>query len=182
MRNNEKRWKTMRNNEKRWETMRMSNLASFHPRLFKNIAHVGYYLYFVFVFVFVFVSVFVFDFVYSLLRLVWPNTEEPYSRPFLGLSKIRLVLQGHMSPKNDRKNLPLFQVLLHSQLQQNALFQWCWLQDFQMDFSFWGPKVFVKEQILVNKSDKSDHPHQWKPWCLAEVVNEVKAGTTPNFF
>ena len=62
---------------------------------------------------------------YSLFRLVWPNTEEPYSRPFLGLSKIRLVLQDHMSPKNLRKNLALFQLLLHLQLQQNALFQWC---------------------------------------------------------
>ena len=64
---------------------------------------------------------------YSLFRLVWPNTEEAYSRPFLGLSKIWLVLQDHMSPKNLRKNLALFQLILHLQLQQNALFQWCWL-------------------------------------------------------
>ena len=47
-----------------------------------------------------------------------------------------------------------------------------------MDFSFWGPKVFVKEQILVNKSDKSHHPHQWKPWCFAEIVNEVQFSTS----
>ena len=58
---------------------------------------------------------------YSLLRLVWPNTEEPYSRPFLGLSKIRLVLQDYMSPKNIRKKLALFQLLLHLQFQQNTM-------------------------------------------------------------
>ena len=40
--------------------IRMSYLTSLHPRLFKNIAHVGSYLYFVIVFVFVFVYVFVF--------------------------------------------------------------------------------------------------------------------------
>ena len=58
---------------------------------------------------------------YSLFRLVWPNTEEPFSRPFLGLSKIRLVLQDNMSPKNVRKNLALFQLLLNLQLQQNTM-------------------------------------------------------------
>ena len=26
-------------------------------------------------------------------------------------------------------------------------------------------------QILVNKSDKSDHPHQREPWCFVGVVN-----------
>ena len=40
--------------------IRMSYLASLRPRLFKNIAHVGSYLYFFFVFVFVCVFVFVF--------------------------------------------------------------------------------------------------------------------------
>ena len=30
-------------------------------------------------------------------------------------------------------------------------------------------------QILVNKSDKSDHPHQREPWCFVEVVNKVGA-------
>ena len=30
----------------------------------------------------------------------------------------------------------------------------------------------IREQILVNKSDKSDHPHQWEPWCFVEVVNK----------
>ena len=34
---------------------------------------------------------------------------------------------------------------------------------------------FVREQILVNKSDKSDHPHQREPWCFVEVVNKVGA-------
>ena len=40
--------------------------------------------------------------IYSLVHLVWPNTEELISRPFMGLSKIRLLLQDHMSPKNVR--------------------------------------------------------------------------------
>ena len=31
----------------------------------------------------------------------------------------------------------------------------------------------IREQILVNKSDKSDHPHQRETWCLVEVVNKV---------
>ena len=40
---------------------------------------------------------------YSLVRLVWPNTEELISRPFMGLSKIRLLLQDSiLSPKNVR--------------------------------------------------------------------------------
>ena len=34
-------------------------------------------------------------------------------------------------------------------------------------------------QILVNKSDKSDHPHQREPWCFAEVVNKVGAAAMP---
>ena len=42
--------------------VRMSYLASLRPRLFKNKAHIGSYLYFVFVFVFVFACVFVFVF------------------------------------------------------------------------------------------------------------------------
>ena len=28
-------------------------------------------------------------------------------------------------------------------------------------------------QILVNKSEKSDHPPQQEPWCFVEVVNKV---------
>ena len=57
-------------------------------------------------------------------------------------------------------------------------FPWCCLHDSQVDFSFLGPKVFVKEQILVNKNDKSDHPHQWEPMHFAEVINKVGAATT----
>ena len=40
-------------------------------------------------------------------------------------------------------------------------------------------QVFVREQILVNKSDKSDHPHQREPWCFVEVVNKVGAEAMP---
>ena len=40
--------------------MRMPYFTPLRPNLFKNIAHVGSYLYFVFVFVFVSVFVFVF--------------------------------------------------------------------------------------------------------------------------
>ena len=39
--------------------------------------------------------------------------------------------------------------------------------------------VFVPWQILVNKSDKSDHPHQREPWCFVEVVNKVGAEAIP---
>ena len=39
---------------------------------------------------------------------------------------------------------------------------------------------FVTEQILVNKSNKSDHPHQREPWCFVEVVNKVGAEAMPN--
>ena len=35
------------------------------------------------------------------------------------------------------------------------------------------------EQILVNKSDKSDHPHQREPWRFVEVVNKVGAEAMP---
>ena len=34
-------------------------------------------------------------------------------------------------------------------------------------------KFKFTEQILVNKSDKSDHPNQQEPWCFVEVVNKV---------
>ena len=37
----------------------------------------------------------------------------------------------------------------------------------------------LKVLILVNKSDKSDHPHQREPWCFVEVVNKVGAGAMP---
>ena len=39
---------------------------------------------------------------YSLVGLVWPNTEELISRPFTGLYKIRLLLQGRMRTKKFR--------------------------------------------------------------------------------
>jgi len=40
------------------------------------------------------------EFWYSLVHLVWPNTEELISQPFMGLSKIRLLLQDPVSPRN----------------------------------------------------------------------------------
>ena len=40
-------------------------------------------------------------------------------------------------------------------------------------------QVFVREQILVNKSDKSDHLYQREPWCFVEVVNKVGAEVMP---
>ena len=39
---------------------------------------------------------------YSLVRLVWQNTEELISRPFTGLYKIRLLLRDRMRTKNLR--------------------------------------------------------------------------------
>ena len=36
---------------------------------------------------------------YSLVHLVWPNTESLISQPFMGLSKIRLLLQDPVSPR-----------------------------------------------------------------------------------
>ena len=36
---------------------------------------------------------------YSLVHLVLPNTEELISQPFMGLSKIRLLLQDPVSPR-----------------------------------------------------------------------------------
>ena len=42
--------------------------------------------------------------------------------------------------------------------------------------------VCVREQILVNKSDKSDHPHQQEPWCFVEVVNKVGVEAMPTNF
>ena len=42
--------------------------------------------------------------------------------------------------------------------------------------------ICVREQILVNKSDKSDHPHQQEPWCFVEVVNKVGVEAMPTNF
>ena len=78
--------------------------------------------------------------IYSLVRLVQPNTEMLISQPFTGLYKIRLLLQDCLTSRYLR---------------------------------------FVREQILVNKSDKSDHPHQREPWCFVEVVNKVGAEAMP---
>ena len=58
---------------------------------------------------------------YSLVRLVWQNTEELISRPFAGLDKIRLLLPGCMRPKNLRNFLALVQLQLCLQLQQNTI-------------------------------------------------------------
>ena len=40
--------------------------------------------------------------------------------------------------------------------------------------------IHIPWQILVNKSNKSDHPHQREPWCFVEVVNKVEAEAMPN--
>ena len=58
---------------------------------------------------------------YSLVRLVWPNTEELISRPFMGLWKIRLLPQDRMRTKKFRNQLPLLQLQLYLQLQQYSL-------------------------------------------------------------
>ena len=58
---------------------------------------------------------------YSLVRLVWQNTEEFISRPFAGLYKIRLLLRDRMRPKNLRNFLALVQLQLCLQLQQNTI-------------------------------------------------------------
>ena len=43
-------------------------------------------------------------------------------------------------------------------------------------------KFKFTEQILVNKSDKSDHPNQQEPWCFVEVVNRVGSKAMPTNF
>ena len=40
----------------------------------------------------------------------------------------------------------------------------------------------VWEPRMLEISDKSVHPHQWKPWCFAEVVNKVRAGAMATNF
>ena len=58
---------------------------------------------------------------YSLVRLVWQNTEELISWPFEGLYKIQLLLQDRMKTKNLRNELALLQLQLCLQLQQNTM-------------------------------------------------------------
>ena len=58
---------------------------------------------------------------YSLVHLVWPNTEELISRPFVGLYKIRLLLRDRKRTKNFRFYLALLQLQLCLQLQQNTM-------------------------------------------------------------
>ena len=64
-------------------------------------------------------SVFLYN--YSLVRLVWQNTEELISRPFAGLYKIRLLLRDRKRTKNFRFYLALLQLQLCLQLQQNTM-------------------------------------------------------------
>ena len=104
------------------------------------------------------------------MRLVWQNTEELISRPFADLYKIRLLLRDLMRTKNLRNELALVQLQLCLQLQQNTIVP-----------------VDVDGQIchfcsLVNKSDKSEHPHQQERWCFVEVVNKVGAEPIPTNF
>ena len=56
------------------------------------------------------------------------------------------------------------------------------IQTLHCVFSFHHIFSFVPWQILVNKSDKSDHPHQREPWCFVEVVNKVGAEAMPTNF
>ena len=58
---------------------------------------------------------------YSLVRLVWQNTEELISRPFTGLYKIRLLLRDRMRTKNLKLVLALLQLQLCLQLQQKTM-------------------------------------------------------------
>ena len=113
-------------------------------------------------------SVFLYN--YSLVRLVWQNTEELISRPFAGLYKIRLLLRDRKRTKNFRFYLALLQLQLCLQLQQNTMVP----VDVDGQISHFCSQGFVPWwQILVNKSEKSDHPQQREPWCFVEVVNKV---------
>ena len=55
------------------------------------------------------------------------------------------------------------------QLQQNTMVPV--VVDGQISH-FCSQGFVIREQILVNKSEKSDHPHQREPWCFVEVVNK----------
>ena len=69
----------------------------------------------------------------------------------------------------------MLQLQLCLQLQQNTMVP----VDVDGQICHFCSQVFVREQILVNKSDKSDHPHQREPWCFVEVVNKVGAEAMP---
>ena len=56
--------------------------------------------------------------------------------------------------------------------------RWCGWSDLSLLFT----RICDTEQILVNKSDKSDHPHQREPWCFVEVVNKVGVEAMPTNF
>ena len=59
--------------------------------------------------------------IYSLVRLVQPNTEMLISQPFTGLYKIRLLLQDCLTSRYVRFFLALLQLQLCLQLQQNTM-------------------------------------------------------------
>ena len=83
--------------------------------------------------------------IYSLVRLVWPNTEELISRPFAGLYKIRLLLRDRMRTKNFRFYLALLQLQLCLQLQQNTMVP----IDVDGQICHFCSQGFVPWQILV---------------------------------
>ena len=110
-------------------------------------------------------------YLYSLVGLVWPNTEELIAR--LWVYERSDCCSGTIwEPRMLEISCHCSSSFFVYNFNNTHWLPWCWLQDFQVDFPCWGPQVFVREQILVNKSDKSDHPHQWEPWCFVEVVNK----------
>ena len=109
--------------------------------------------------------------VYSWGHLVVPNTEELISRPFLDENSIWQLFWDRVNPWPATGGLALLQLQLCLQLQQNTMVP----VDVDGQICHFCSQVFVTEQILGNKSDKSDGKHG----VFVEVVNKVGAGAMP---
>ena len=76
----------------------------------------------------------------------------------------------HNSQKKIIRDLHSNSRELHDSRREKAQFSLAQL--YRQISHFCSQGFVIREQILVNKSEKSDHPHQREPWSFVEVVNK----------
>ena len=105
------------------------------------------------------------NFWYSWPSLVWPYTEEPFSRPFVGENQFWLVLQNHISTENAVGCLFFHQEQLFFALHMHtaSAVQWA----FQMDLWWSRSHGFVS---LTNPCALLQHKSIWNAHRAAEAV------------
>ena len=111
--------------------------------------------------------------IYSLVRLVRPNTEELISRPLVGLSKIRCCSRTAWGPRSLEISWQCStgHFFLASQMQTASAPQWAFQQDL-----FWKRShVFVIKQIHETCSRTNPAGMLIEEWKLYVSVRQEKS-------